>query len=195
MTTPSDTRIHLAPTGTEPARTGRQALAGGLLFAAGVALEWVLNPQRVDGTVVRPAVFAALVGSSSVGVALLALSARGLGGLAAGRAVRWGSRFASVGAVLILTSTLVVLVTGLATGAPAAWSFIGWSLGLLLLSIGSVVLGVGLRRAVPAAAALTVVAGLALLASLAVPLDPWHDVALMAFCAAWSLAGLSLCRR
>lgn len=155
----------------------------------------MLNPQRPDGTVVRPAVFAALVGASSVGIGLLALSARGLGGLAAGRAVRRGSRFASVGAALMLASALVVLVTGLATGAPAVWSFIGWSLGLLLLSIGSVVLGVGLRRALPVTAALMVVAGLALFGSLAVPLDPWHDVALMTFCAAWSLAGLLLCRR
>ena len=72
---------------------GRLLLAGSPLFAAGVAGEWVLDPQLANGDVTRPAVFALCVGTSMVGAALL------LGGvsrmtrvLPEGRAARWGGR-------------------------------------------------------------------------------------------------------
>lgn len=173
-------------------RVGWQAAVGGPLFAAGVALEWWLNPQQEDGTVVRSAVFAALVGTSALGAALLLAAARRLPDLAVGarRSVRVGGGITTVGAGLLLVSMLAVLGTGLALGAPAGASFLPFALGLLLLAVGPVVLGLGLRAERGATGWALVVAGLAAFASVAVPLDPWHDVSLMVMCAAWSATGV-----
>lgn len=189
----STSRVEAVETG----RVGRSAVAAGVLVAAGVALEWVLDPQQRDGTVVRPVLFAACVLTSTVGSALLVAAARGLRGVVSrrGRAVRWGSALSTVGAALLLLSMIAVLVTGLASGAPAVLSFVPFALGLLLLAVGPVVLGVGLRRELPVVGGALVAAGLASFAAVAIPFDPWHDVSLMAMCGAWVLAGVLLVRR
>lgn len=179
-------------------RVGRLAAWAGVLMAAGVAGEWFLSPQQNDGSVTSTPVFAALVLTSTVGFALLLLAARGLRGLAPGstRTVRLGAGTSVAGAGLLTLSGVVVLVTGVVGGRPLEASFIAFALGMLLLSVGSVVLGSGLRRRSPANGVwqLLVVSGLAAFAAVAIPLDPWHDVALMAMFAAWTTLGVLLMR-
>ena len=171
-------------------KVGRQAALGGVLVGAGVELEWVLDFQTDDGTVTRPAAFGACVVLSAVGFALLALAARGLRTTGRSRTLRVGSALTSGGAWLLVLFSAAVLVTGLATGSPTELSFVAFGLGMLLLSVGLVVLGLGLRRTVSRWAWLLVAAGVATFAAIAIPLDPWHDVALGAMCAAWSAFGL-----
>jgi hypothetical protein len=174
---------------------GRLLLAGSPLFAAGVAGEWVLDPQLANGDVTRPAVFALCVGTSLVGAALL------LGGvsrmtrvLPEGRAARWGGRITLAGAVLLALAVATVLVTGLATGTPHPGSFVPYGLGVLALAVGPTVLAVALRRVRPSLAGLLGAAGLGAFASVAVPADPWHDVSLMVMLGAWTAAGTLLRR-
>ena len=177
-------------------RVGRQASFAGVLIALGVGLEWVLDPQQRDGTVVRPAFFAVCVVATTIGFALLASAAHALRRVASehSKTVRVGSVMSTVGAGLLVAFAVTVLGTGLATGSPAVWSFIAFGLGMLLLSFGPVVLGLGLRRRLPGAWMLLVLAGVAAFAAIAIPLDPWHDVSLMAMCAAWTGVGVLLRR-
>jgi hypothetical protein len=176
-------------------RVGALLAAGAPLFAAGVAGEWLLDPQRSDGTVLDPVAFAACVGISLVGAVLLLRGVAGLAGLVPeGRAARWGRRTTLAGTALLALAVAAVLVTGLLTGSPHPASFVPYGLGVLALSVGPVVLGTALRRERPRLAAVLVAAGLAAFASVAIPLDPWHDVSLMAMLAAWTVAGLLLGR-
>ena len=176
-------------------RVGGRLATGAPLFAAGVAGEWVLGPQRTDGTVDDPLAFAACVGVSLVGAVLLV---RGLAGLAdvvpEGRAVRWGRRTTLAGAALLALAVAAVLVTGLLTGSPHPASFVPYGLGILALAVGPVVLGTAWRRGRPRLGIVLVAAGVAAFASVAIPFDPWHDVSLMVMLAAWTGAGLLLAR-
>jgi ABC-type uncharacterized transport system permease subunit len=176
-------------------RVGALLATGAPLFAAGVAGEWVLHPQRADGEVTAPLAFAVCVGLSLVGAVLLL---RGVSGMAAiapgGGAARWGRRTTLVGTALLAVAVATVLVTGLVSGSPHPASFVPYGLGVLALAVGPVVLGTALRRARPRLAALLVAAGLAAFASVAIPLDPWHDVSLMAMLTAWTTAGVLLRR-
>ena len=177
-------------------RVGLRAVLGGVLVAVGVELEWLLDFQEPDGTVVRPAAFALCVSVSALGFALLAWASWGLRSAAEGRsrALYTGSLLSAAGAGLLLLFSLTVLVTGLANGSPAGLSFVVFGLGMLLLSVGPVILGLGLRRRLGGVSVLLVLAGLAAFAVIAVPVDPWHDVSLVAMCAAWSGFGVLLRR-
>lgn len=176
-------------------RFGTLLATGAPLFAAGVAAEWVLLPQRPDGSVDSAPAFAGCVGVSLVGAVLLLRGISGTAGLLPqGRAVRWGRRTTLAGSVLLVLAVAAVLVTGLASGTPHPASFVPYGLGVLALAFGPVVLGAGLRREQPPLAAAFTVAGVAAFASVAIPLDPWHDVSLMAMLAAWTAAGVLLRR-
>ena len=58
--------------------TGRAAAAAGVLMIVGVEGEWLLNPQRDDGTVTQLPVFALLLLTATVGFALLLIAGMGL---------------------------------------------------------------------------------------------------------------------
>ena len=177
------------------ATTGGRLAAGATLLATGVALEWVLNPQQRDGGVEHPARFALCVGVSVVGAGLLVWSLRELRrSLPGTRTVRFGRATTLVGAVLVLVAMAAILGSGLVTGTPAVASFIPWALGILALAVGPVVLGIGLLRHDPRFGVPCLIAGLAAFASVAIPLDPWHDVALMAMCASWVVVGVAVRR-
>lgn len=175
-------------------RWGRTAVAAGVLMTAGVEGEWLLNPQQDDGTVTNKPAFALLLVLSTVGFVLLTAAVRGLraGSAHRTRPARVGSTMSLVGAGLLVVFGLLVLVTGLAQGSPLEASFLAFALGLLLLAIGPVVWGISLRRQPPAPGVwqMLVLAGALAFASLAIPLDPWHDVTLVAMFLSWSVIGV-----
>lgn len=180
----------------ERARVGGEVALGAGLFLAGVAMEWVLDPQRAnDGSVARPVTFVLCVGTSVAGAAV---AARGLHRLRQllpdRRAARFGHRAAVLGWGLTLVAMLAILVTGLGMGAPHPAAFVPWVLGALLLAVGPLSLGPGIRREQPVPGWSLVVAGCGALASLLVAVDPWHDVSLTAMCVGWVVGGLSLRR-
>lgn len=180
-------------TTTTDAAPGGRLATGAALLAAGVALEWVLSPQQGDGTVIHPVRFALCAGTSAVGTGLLIWALRELrGSLPRTRATRFGRVTSLVGAALLLVAMVAILGSGLVTGTPAGASFIPWALGILALTVGPVVLGIGLLRRVPTLGVPCLVAGLAAFASVVIPIDPWHDVALMVMCGSWAVAGLAL---
>lgn len=188
MTTMAATRRH------DGLSTGQRLGLGSAMFAAGVALEWVLDPQRGSaGTVVRPVAFAACVGTSLLGVVLMAQAVHAGSGMAGRKGGRTGRRLLLAGIILVALGSATILVTGLVSGEPLALAFVPWALGLLVMSVGSVVLGVACRRDRAFGAAMAL-AGVAAFAALAIPLDPWHDVSLMTACLGWCLAGLALRR-
>lgn len=179
---------------TEASRTGRAAAAAGVLMTVGVEGEWLLNPQRDDGTVTDKSEFALLLAVSTVGFVLLSLAVRGLR-VASGRRTRparVGAGMSLVGAGLLAVFGALVLVTGVVSGSPLEASFLAFALGLLLLSIGQVVWGLSLRRQSPAPGVwlMLLTAGVTAFASIAIPLDPWHDVSLVAMFLAWSAIGV-----
>jgi hypothetical protein len=176
-------------------RAGGRLATGAPLFAAGVAGEWVLGPQRTDGTVDDPVAFAACVGLSLVGAALLVRGVAGLSDVVPeGPAARRGRRTTLAGAALLALAVAAVLVTGLLDGTPHPAAFVPYGLGVLALAVGPVVLGVAVRRERPRLGIALVAAGVAAFASVAIPFDPWHDVSLMVMLAAWTGAGLLLGR-
>ena len=183
---------------TKVNRTGGAAAAAGVLMTAGVEGEWLLNPQRDDGSISDKPEFALLLVVSTAGFVLLSLAIRGLRRDSARRTrpARAGATMTLIGGALLAVFGALVLVTGLASGSPLEASFLAFALGLLLLSIGQVVWGLSLRRQPPAPGVwqLLVLAGAMALASITIPLDPWHDVTLVAMFLTWSALGVLLLR-
>lgn len=183
---------------TQASRTGRAAVAAGVLMTAGVEGEWLLNPQRDDGTVTDKPEFALLLVVSTLGFVLLSLAVRGLRRESARRTrpASVGATMSLVGAGMLALFGVLVLLTGVVSGSPLETAFLAFALGLLLLSIGQVVWGLSLRRQSPAPGVWQVllVAGVMAFASIAIPLDPWHDVTLVAMFLAWPVIGVLLLR-
>ena len=75
-------------------------------------------------------------------------------------------------------------------------SFLLFALGMLLLSIGQLIWGLTLRRhsPVPGVWQLLALAGITAFAAIAIPADPWHDIALVVMCATWSAIGVLVLR-
>lgn len=98
---------------------------------------------------------------------------------------------------MIAASGAGTLVTGLATGTPAGGFFALFGLGMLLIIGGHLALSAGLRRAGVLRSwwAMPLVAAIAALVAVSVPLDPWHDLGLVAFELAWVVFGAQLVRR
>jgi hypothetical protein len=165
----------------------------------GIEGEWLLDPQRDDGSVSALPLFTLLVLTATVGFALLFVATRGLRACSAepGRSARVGAALTSAGAVLLVAFGLTALVTALLTGSPLEASFLAFLLGMLLLSVGPVTWGLALRRRSPATGVwqLLVLAGVAAFAALAIEPDPWHDVSLGVMFAAWTFVGLLLTQR
>lgn len=183
---------------TQANRTGRAAAAAGVLMTAGVEGEWLLNPQRDDGTITDKPGFALLLVLSTVGFGLLTVAVAGLRRESTRRTrpARLGARMSLIGAGLLALFGCMVLASGLISGSPLEVSFLAFALGLLLLSIGQVLWGLSLRRQspVPGVWQLLVLAGVTAFASIAIPLDPWHEVGLVAMFLAWSVIGLLMLR-
>jgi hypothetical protein len=177
-------------------RTGGAAVTGALLMAASVGAELVHPVQDPDGSVVSPALFAGYLGVWSLGAAALLVAQRGLrrsvGLPAVGRA---GAVVSMAGTGLLLAFGLVVVGSALVTGAPLEAAFLAFAIGLLLEVVGSVLLGLGLRRSGAVGgwwAALPVAAAGALVALL---VEQWHDPGMFVFFLGWGLLGGGLLQR
>ena len=185
------------PTAAVLHRTGAAAVAAGVFLFLGVGPELLWPVQRPDGSVTDMALFALYVTCWTIGAAALAVALLGLDRVGPGplpRAGRIGRGLGLAGAVLLVAFGLVGLVTALLGGAPAEWSFLLFAVGLLLVIVGSVPLGLGLRRAGgPAVWWIAVlVAGAGGLAALGASADPWHDLGMFLYDAAWVAFGLRL---
>lgn len=178
--------------------TGRAAAAAGVLMAAGIQGEWLLNPQRDDGTVTNTPAFVLLLTTSTLGFALLTVAVRGLRreSVRRTRPARTGAVLSMVGAGLLTVFGVVALGSGVIREAPHELSFLPFALGMLLVSIGNIMWGLSLRRhsPVPGVSQMLALAGTAAFAAIAIPADPWHDVALVVMCATWSTIGVLLLR-
>jgi hypothetical protein len=187
-----------APPGVR--RAGAAALAAGVLLFASVAAELVHPVQERDGTVAEPATFVLYAMCWVIGSLALVAAIHGMrlsepaDGLRRPRVYVFGRRLSLAGAALLLAWGVVALVTAISTGKPLEASFVLFGLGLLLSMIGNVVLGLSLRRSafLGHSWALLVVAGAGALVAVTVFVDPWHDVGMFTFDAAWAALGVRL---
>ena len=177
-------------------RTGGAAVAGGLLLAASVGAELVHPVQNPDGSVVSPALFAGYLGVWSLGAAALVVAQLGLrrtpGLTAVGRA---GAVVNLAGTGLLLAFGVVVVASGLATGTPLEASFLAFAIGLLLLAVGSALLGVGLRRSGAVGGWWTTLPVASAGALVALLVEQGHDAGMFVLFAAWVLLGVGCMQR
>ena len=171
-------------------RTGGAAVAAGVLLFASVAAELVWPVQEPDGSISNAAGFVLYLGTWTLGASCLAVAIGGLGGTARSRPGRAGRWISLAGAVSFVAFGVVALGTALLAGAPAEWSFLLFAVGLLLLVVGAVPLALGLRHTLPGWWTAVLVAGTGAAVALLVEPDPWHDLGLFVFDAAWLALGL-----
>ncbi|MEX0790995.1 MAG: hypothetical protein WD178_09500 [Actinomycetota bacterium] len=184
-------------------RTGVSGIAAGVLIFIGAVGDIVVSAQTADGTITNRPLFALYVGAFIAGFGLLARALLGLktmhdsSGERLPRSGRVGTKVSVAGAALIAASGAGTLVTGLVRGIPAEGSFVLFGLGMLLIIGGHIALSLGLRRAGVLRSwwALPLVAAVSALVAVGVPLDPWHDLGMVAFEAAWIVFGAQLVRR
>ena len=183
--------------------TGVSAVAAGALIFIGAVGDIVVSAQNADGTITNRPLFSLYVGAFIAGFGLLARALLGLkaihdsSGEGLSRSGRAGTKASVAGAALIAASGAGTLVTGLVSGTPAEGSFVLFGIGMLLIIGGHIALSIGLRRAGVLRSwwAMPLVAAGAALVAVAVPLDPWHDLGMVAFEAAWLVFGAQLVRR
>jgi hypothetical protein len=175
---------------TTDRRTGRAAVAAGVLMSVSVAAELVRPVQRPDGTVTDLPGFVAYVALWMLGAAALVVA---VGGLVAGtRTGAVGRALGLAGAGLLTAFGAVGLATALVAGSPADWSFLLFAVGLLLLVVGAVPFALGLRSRLGSSWTAVLLAGAGAAVALLAEADPWHDLGLFAFDAAWIAVGLGL---
>ena len=177
-------------------RAGGAAVAGGLLLAASVGAELLHPVQEPDGSVVSPALFAGYLGVWSLGAAALLVAQLGIrrtaGLLTVGRT---GAALSLAGTGLLLAFGLVVVASALATGVPLEASFLAFAVGLLLVAVGSALLGLGLRRSGAVGGWWTTLPVAAAGALVALLVEQWHDLGLFVFFLAWALLGVAWTQR
>jgi len=166
-------------------RTGAAAVVAGLLLFASVAAELLWPVQEPDGSVTHVAGFALYLAVFVVGAAALVVAVAGLAG-------RIGRALSLAGAVLLVAFGALGLATALITGTPAEWTFLLFAVGLLLLVAGSVPLALGLRGPLPGWWVAVLLAGAGAAVALLAEADPWHDLGLFLFDAAWVALGARL---
>lgn len=179
--------------------TGAAALASGVLMTVGVEGEWLLDPQRDDGTVTNVPLLAVLMVTSTAGFVLLLTAVRGLRAQMVRPTVpaRAGALMAVVGAALLVAFGVLGLGSLLLTGSVLELSFLAFLLGMLLLSVGTVMWGLTRRWSptAPGVRPLLLASGAGAFGALAVEPDPWHDIALVTMFASWSVLGVLLLRQ
>jgi hypothetical protein len=171
--------------------TTAKGITAAALLIVPVVAELVSEPLG-DGTAFKVG-FAA---SQLVGWLLLASVCRGLADLhpPVGRRDRVGARLLVAGCVAEMLFAATYGLLEVVTGEPEV-SFVFFSLGLLLVTVGGLLRGSRLRRAGVdlAGTALMAAAVLGFLA-IAVGSDPFHDIFLLTGYAAWAAVGLGASR-
>src|SRR5229473_307598 len=151
-------------------RTGTSAITAGLLLFASTFAEYLFSAEN-DGRVTNVPVLSLYIAGFVAGTAALILALNGL-------------------RVLPLFA-LQALVSTAATGDEPG-GFVLFGLGFLLLVGGQIVAGLSILRtgAARAMGRLLLLASAAALIAVAVPADPFHDLGLFLFDAAWIGIGL-----
>ena len=184
-------------------RSGRAAIAAGALIFVGAAGDIIVSAQTPSGTITSRPLFALYVGALIAGFGCLIVALRSLKAMhrtseePLPRSGRIGTGVSVAGAGLIAASGVGTLATGLAAGTPAGGWFALFGLGMLLIIGGHLALAAGLRKAGVLRSwwRLPMLAALAALVAVGVPLDPWHDLGLLFFEIAWAAFGVHLVGR
>lgn len=170
--------------------TAKGATAAVLLIVPVVA-ELVSEPLG-DGT----AFTIAFAASQLIGWLLLAGLCRDLAGVhpPANRRDRVGARLLVAGCVAEMLFAATYGALEVVTGEPEA-SFVFFSLGLLLTTVGGLLRGSQLRRAGVEMAGVGLMAAAVLgFLAIAVGSDPFHDIFLLTGYAAWAVVGVGAAR-
>jgi hypothetical protein len=176
-------------------------IIGGTLQALSVAAELVHSGER-DGRVVELGLSLVYVLSYGVGAAMLAVGLLFL--RAAQRQVpgrlsrpgRVGLWMATTGSALLAIFAGQAAVAQVSTGAsPEFWAL--YLIGMLILIIGCPMYGLALRRSplLGSAWMLLVVAGAGAALAAMAEADPYHDIGLFIYFAAWIVLGWSALSR
>jgi hypothetical protein len=181
-------------------RQGWAGVAAGPLLILSSGIQLIAHVQEPDGTVVAPVLFTALTALWAIGMICVAVIVRAVAAQHAAadrplsRAGRIGMRSVIAGCGLQVAFAVTAAVTAALNGKPLEAAFLLFALGFLAQIGGAVMLGGAVRRAgVLSGAAVPLWFGAAAaVAAIAVPLDPWHDVALFAFDASWIGLGAAL---
>jgi hypothetical protein len=187
---------------TNSVRNGWAAIAGGVLLMLSFGIELVHPVQEPDGTVLDPVTSAVVIAMWGLGMLCFAATVFHVRALhqeaetPLSRAGRAGVRLAVAGSTLHVLFAIMVGITVVVTDKPWEASFVLFALGFLLLVVGGVLLGFGVRRAAAlrAAAAPFWVGAAAAFAAIAVFTDPWHDAALAVYASTWIALGTVLRR-
>ncbi len=177
-------------------RTGASAIAAGLLLFASVFAEYLFSAEN-DGKVTNVPVLSLYIAGFVAGTAALIVALNGLRVIPAHASLRRAGRVgfwtAIGGATLLLLFATQALVSTAATGDEPR-GFVLFGLGFLLLVGGQIVVGLSILRAGAARATgrLLLLASAAAVIAVAVPADPFHDLGLFLFDAAWIGIGFGL---
>jgi hypothetical protein len=172
------------------------AIVGSLLLFGSVAAELIHPVQSPDGTTREPFLHAIYLVAFIAGWVLIAAASAGLAsaaGTTGSRAVRLGGWLSVGGALSFALSTAGVLL-GVAFGLYFEVMFMLFLVAFVLLIPGQALLATG-RRTLPGGigtAGLLVVAAIGLVLAVSTDVDPFHDLGLFAFDAAWLGIGLRL---
>ncbi len=177
-------------------RTGTSAIAAGLLLFASTFAEYLFSAEN-DGKVTNVPVLSLYIAGFVAGTAALIVALNGLRLLPAHASLRRAGRVgfwtAIGGATLLLVFAAQALVTTAATGDEPG-GFVLFGVGFLLLVGGQIVAGLSILRAGAARTMgrLLLLASAAAVIAVAVPADPFHDLGLFLFDAAWIAIGFGL---
>ncbi len=178
-------------------RLATYAIAGALLLFGSVAAELIHPVQAPDGTSREPILHALYLLAFIAGWILIAAASAGLASATASpgasRAVRLGGWLSVGGALSFAVSTAGALI-GLAFGVYLEVMFVLFLVAFALLIPGQALMATG-RSALPGGigtAGLLVIAAIGLVLAVSTDLDPFHDLGLFAFDAAWLGIGLRL---
>src|SRR5438093_5988582 len=179
-------------------RTGTSAITAGLLLFASVFAEYLFSAEN-EGKVTNVPLLSLYIAGFVAGTGALIVALNGLRVLDAHASLRRAGRVgfwtAIGGATLLLLFALQALVSTAATGDEPG-GFVLFGLGFLLLVGGQIVAGFSILRpgAARATGSLLLLASAAAVIAVAVPADPFHDLGLFLFDAAWIGIGLGLLR-
>jgi hypothetical protein len=179
-------------------RTGTSAIAAGLLLFASTFAEYLFSAEN-DGKVTNVPVLSLYIAGFVAGTAALILALNGLRVLPAHASLQPAGRVgfwtAIGGGTLLLVFAAQALVNTAATGDEPG-GFVLFGLGFLLLVGGQILAGLSILRAGAARTMgrLLLLASAAAVIAVAVPADPFHDLGLFLFDAAWIGIGVGLIR-
>ncbi len=181
----------------------KAAVAGGVMWLLSLLLPFLIPAEQGSGADYRITIvplFTFYVTIGAVAFLLFPIAVSGLRLRAAyhampiGAAGKFGEILVWVGVVLVAIQ-FVILIAGAISGTPSQFLVL-YFFGLLLFSLGMILFGISVLRALRGQLgriAPLLIAVFALLAFL-IDADPYHDIAFTLFGLTWVLLGLTMWR-